>query len=80
MYDALILAKLQDFDVFNALDIMENESFLKAPTMGFINGKTMGNLRKTTGNYKKTIGKPWESHRKTIGKPQENHRKTIGKP
>jgi len=34
MYDALILAKQQDFDVFNALDIMENESFLKAETMG----------------------------------------------
>lgn len=43
MYDALILAKQQvcgsralsfatwrqDFDVFNALDIMENDSFLK---------------------------------------------------
>ena len=29
MYDALILAKQLDFDVFNALDVMENESFLK---------------------------------------------------
>eukprot|EP00434_Breviolum_minutum_P002245 symbB.v1.2.001977.t1/scaffold78.1/size345887/14 len=33
MYDALILAKQQDFDVFNALDIMENESFLKELSM-----------------------------------------------
>jgi len=29
MYDALILAKKMDFDVFNALDVMENELFLK---------------------------------------------------
>jgi len=29
MYDALILAKQENFDVFNALSIMENESFLK---------------------------------------------------
>ena len=29
MQDALILAKKEGFDVFNALDIMENETFLK---------------------------------------------------
>ena len=29
MYDALILAKQREFDVFNALDVMENETFLK---------------------------------------------------
>merc|ERR1712130_538227 len=29
MYDALILAKKREFDVFNALDVMENEKFLK---------------------------------------------------
>jgi glycylpeptide N-tetradecanoyltransferase len=29
MYDALILAKNEGFDVFNALDIMDNETFLK---------------------------------------------------
>lgn len=29
MYDALILAKNEGYDVFNALDIMENEKFLK---------------------------------------------------
>ena len=29
MYDALILAKNDGYDVFNALDIMENEKFLK---------------------------------------------------
>ncbi|CAD8043251.1 unnamed protein product [Paramecium primaurelia] len=29
MYDALILAKNEGFDVFNALDIMDNEKFLK---------------------------------------------------
>ena len=29
IYDALILAKNENFDVFNALDIMDNETFLK---------------------------------------------------
>nr|XP_016510059.1 PREDICTED: glycylpeptide N-tetradecanoyltransferase 1-like [Nicotiana tabacum] len=29
MNDALIVAKQKDFDVFNALDVMQNESFLK---------------------------------------------------
>jgi len=29
MYQALIVAKKNDFDVFNALDIMDNSSFLK---------------------------------------------------
>lgn len=29
MYDALVLAKSEGYDVFNALDIMENEKFLK---------------------------------------------------
>lgn len=38
MYDALILAKQQDFDVFNALDIMENESFLKELKFGIGDG------------------------------------------
>jgi glycylpeptide N-tetradecanoyltransferase len=34
MNDALIMAKLKDYDVFNALDIMENESFLKELKFG----------------------------------------------
>jgi glycylpeptide N-tetradecanoyltransferase len=29
MYDGLILAKNDGYDVFNALDIMDNEKFLK---------------------------------------------------
>ena len=29
MEDALILAKCNDFDVFNALDLMENDTFLE---------------------------------------------------
>ena len=29
MNDALVLAKNEGFDVFNALDIMDNEAFLK---------------------------------------------------
>merc|ERR1719413_94470 len=29
MYDALIFAKQYDFDVFNALNVMENDQFLK---------------------------------------------------
>ena len=29
MYDALILAKNEGYDVFNALDIMDNDKFLK---------------------------------------------------
>jgi len=38
MYDALILAKQQDFDVFNALNVMENESFLKELKFGIGDG------------------------------------------
>ncbi|CDP21474.1 unnamed protein product [Coffea canephora] len=34
MNDALIIAKQEDFDVFNALDVMENESFLKELKFG----------------------------------------------
>ena len=30
--DALILAKRLDFDVFNALDVLENDTFLKVAT------------------------------------------------
>ncbi|KAK7259702.1 hypothetical protein RIF29_25315 [Crotalaria pallida] len=39
MNDALIVAKRKDFDVFNALDIMENESFLKELKFGSGDGK-----------------------------------------
>lgn len=38
MYDALILAKAQDFDVFNALNVMENDSFLKELKFGIGDG------------------------------------------
>jgi len=38
IYDALILAKQQDFDVFNALNVMENESFLKELKFGVGDG------------------------------------------
>jgi len=38
MYDALILARQQDFDVFNALNVMENESFLKDLKFGIGDG------------------------------------------
>lgn len=34
MNDALIIAKQKDFDVFNALDVMENQSFLKELKFG----------------------------------------------
>ncbi|KAL3535584.1 hypothetical protein ACH5RR_004045 [Cinchona calisaya] len=34
MNDALIIAKQKDFDVFNAVDVMENESFLKELKFG----------------------------------------------
>lgn len=34
MNDTLIVAKQKDFDVFNALDVMENESFLKELKFG----------------------------------------------
>ncbi len=34
MNDALIMAKSKDYDVFNALDIMQNESFLKELKFG----------------------------------------------
>ncbi|KAK9734481.1 hypothetical protein RND81_04G142800 [Saponaria officinalis] len=39
MNDALIIAKKKDYDVFNALDIMENESFLKELKYGPGDGK-----------------------------------------
>lgn len=38
MYDALIYAKQHDFDVFNALNVMENESFLKELKFGIGDG------------------------------------------
>jgi glycylpeptide N-tetradecanoyltransferase len=38
MYDALILAKIKDFDVFNALNVMENEQFLKELKFGIGDG------------------------------------------
>jgi glycylpeptide N-tetradecanoyltransferase len=38
MYDALILAKQQDFDVFNALNVMENDQFLKELKFGIGDG------------------------------------------
>merc|ERR1719446_992755 len=38
MYDALIFAKQHDFDVFNALNVMENDSFLKELKFGIGDG------------------------------------------
>jgi len=38
MYDALILAKSKDFDVFNALNVMENDQFLKELKFGIGDG------------------------------------------
>uniref|UniRef100_A0A7S4QTD2 Glycylpeptide N-tetradecanoyltransferase n=1 Tax=Alexandrium monilatum TaxID=311494 RepID=A0A7S4QTD2_9DINO len=38
MYDALILAKQHDFDVFNALNVMENDQFLKDLKFGIGDG------------------------------------------
>jgi|EP00927_Polykrikos_kofoidii_P025390 glycylpeptide N-tetradecanoyltransferase len=38
MGDALIFAKQQDFDVFNALDVMDNEEFLKPLKFGIGDG------------------------------------------
>ena len=38
MSDALILAKLDDFDVFNALDLMENSEFLEKLKFGIGDG------------------------------------------
>jgi glycylpeptide N-tetradecanoyltransferase len=38
MYDALILAKAQDFDVFNALNVMDNDQFLKELKFGIGDG------------------------------------------
>jgi len=38
MYDALIYAKQQDFDVFNALNVMENDNFLKELKFGIGDG------------------------------------------
>ena len=38
MKDALVLAKNADFDVFNALDIMDNEEFLQELKFGVGDG------------------------------------------
>merc|ERR1711972_326695 len=38
MYDALVFAKMYDFDVFNALNVMENEAFLKELKFGIGDG------------------------------------------
>jgi len=38
MYDALIYAKQNDFDVFNALNVMENDQFLKELKFGIGDG------------------------------------------
>mmetsp|Transcript_134246 Transcript_134246/g.374181 ORF Transcript_134246/g.374181 Transcript_134246/m.374181 type:complete len:488 (+) Transcript_134246:200-1663(+) len=38
IYDALILAKQHDFDVFNALNVMENDQFLKELKFGIGDG------------------------------------------
>merc|ERR1719199_1794663 len=38
MYDALIFAKQHDFDVFNALNVMENDQFLKELKFGIGDG------------------------------------------
>ena len=39
MRDLLILAKQNDFDVFNALDVMENSSFLEELKFGIGDGR-----------------------------------------
>ncbi|XP_057535171.1 glycylpeptide N-tetradecanoyltransferase 1-like [Amaranthus tricolor] len=39
MNDALIIAKTKDYDVFNALDVMENDTFLKELKFGPGDGK-----------------------------------------
>lgn len=38
MSDALVLAKKLDFDVFNALDLMDNKKFLEALKFGIGDG------------------------------------------
>jgi len=38
MYDALIFARMHDFDVFNALNVMENDNFLKELKFGIGDG------------------------------------------
>merc|ERR1719158_2506251 len=38
MYDALIFARQRDFDVFNALNVMENDQFLKELKFGIGDG------------------------------------------
>ena len=38
MKDVLVLAKKQGYDVFNALDIMDNEEFLKELKFGIGDG------------------------------------------
>jgi len=52
--DALILAKRLDFDVFNALDILENETFLKELKFGIGDG----NLQYYLYNWRTPLVQP----------------------
>ena len=54
MKDALILAKKDNFDVFNCLDLMENEKFIKELKFG----KGDGNLQYYLFNWKCAPTKP----------------------
>ncbi len=54
MNDALILAKNLDFDVFNALDVMENTKFLEPLKFG----RGDGNLQYYLYNWKCAATKP----------------------
>jgi glycylpeptide N-tetradecanoyltransferase len=44
MGDALVLAKKADFDVFNALDLMDNETFLEKLKFGIGDGNLQSYL------------------------------------
>lgn len=56
MKDALVLAKQREFDVFNALDIMENNQFLKELKFGIGDG----NLNYYFYNWRITSIEPHE--------------------
>ena len=56
MSDALVLAKKLDFDVFNALDLMENVEFLEKLKFGIGDG----NLQYYIYNWRSPLMQPKE--------------------
>ena len=76
MQDALILAKTHHFDVFNALDILDNETFLKELKFGIGDG----HLQYYMYNWRCANVKPtrWASSSSEVGDATRRERRGAG--